>query len=431
VTVTHVLPRYVIPKKLKSGSVAYYYNVPRIYLKAGCPKLNEPLGTDYTVACGIDGKGGRAAALNGLFDEWDNAHRGLPVSAEAAPSIGSVDWLFREYKQSKAYTEKVGKRSHKSYEWSMRAVGNTLNKRGVRVGNLPVKSITPRAADKLYDLFISTEKGERLRRGEKLTTLCRKAWRVVHRLYPNEFAKDIPNPWPGVTMKTRVKLTKSAVSREQVYKFARGCIKLGEPECGAAAVICFEWLQRPENVIAGHIKWTGYRPAGKPTIQIEHHKTGAIVEHPLEEELDDGAIVKFYEDAEEVLSHLKRRGIPMVLREFEVGKSKTYSFSGMQKIVQRMRKDIGLPVEFTLDACRHGGMTELEEAELTEGQGRALSAHRTKESYAGYAKRTAPRILSATRKRHAHWLANQTATSIQNGAGDTIQNEKSTSERSA
>jgi hypothetical protein len=52
------------------------------------------------------------------------------------------------------------------------------------------------------------------------------------------------------------------------------------------------------------------------------------------------------------LSRLKRRGIPMILREFDVGKSKTYSFSGMQKIVQRMRKDIGLPVEFTLDACR-------------------------------------------------------------------------------
>ena len=60
----------------------------------------------------------------------------------------------------------------------------------------------------------------------------------------------------------------------------------------------------------------------------------------------------------------------------------------MQKIVQRMRKEIGLPGEFTLDACRHGGMTELEEAEMTDGQGRALSAHRTKESYIGYAKRT-------------------------------------------
>jgi hypothetical protein len=79
------------------------------------------------------------------------------------------------------------------------------------------------------------------------------------------------------------------------------------------------------------------------------------------------------------------RGSPTVLREVEVGKSKPYSFSGMQKIVQRMRKDVGLPVEFTLDACRHGGMTEPEEAELTEGQGRALSAHRTKESYAAEA----------------------------------------------
>ncbi|MDB5616999.1 hypothetical protein [Tardiphaga sp.] len=114
------------------------------------------------------------------------------------------------------------------------------------------------------------------------------------------------------------------------------------------------------------------------------------IDHPLEDTLKDGTIVKFYADAEEILSHLARRGTPMILREIKTGKgdskkvvAKPYSFSGMQRIVQRMRKDIGLPVEFTLDACRHGGMTELVEAELTDGQGRALSAHKTKESYAG------------------------------------------------
>jgi hypothetical protein len=402
-----------------------------MYLKAGCPRLNEPLGTDYNIACGPDGSGGRAATLNALLDEWSQSRRGTPISSAAAPAIGSLDWLFREYKQSKAYTEKVSSRSHKSYEWAMRTVCDSVNKKGVRIGNLPIKSITPRAADKLYDLFISTPAGERLRRGEKLVILCRKAWRVVHRLYPAEFARDIPNPWPGVTMKTRVKLTKHAATREQVYKFAHGCIKLGEAECAAAAVICFEWLQRPENIIAGHIKWSGYRTGAMPTIQIEHHKTGAVIQHPLEEKLADGTVVKFYADAEAVLSHLTRRGTPMILRDVEDGKSKPYSFSGMQKIVQRMRKKIGLPEEFTLDACRHGGMTELEEAELTEGQGRALSAHRTKESYAGYAKRTAPRILSATRKRYAHSLANQSATSIQNDQGELIQNEKSGNARSA
>ena len=60
----------------------------------------------------------------------------------------------------------------------------------------------------------------------------------------------------------------------------------------------------------------------------------------------------------------------------------------------------GCPL-FTLDACRHGGMTELEEAELTDGQGRALSAHKSR-AYEGYAKRTMERALAATRKRHAH-----------------------------
>jgi hypothetical protein len=183
--------------------------------------------------------------------------------------------------------------------------------------------------------------------------------------------------------------------------------------------------------IAGHIKWTGYRTGAKPTIRIEHHKTGAVIDHPLEERLPDGSVIKFYEDAEAILTNLIRRGTPMLLRQVEEGISKPYSFSGMQKIVQRMRNDIGLPKEFTLDACRHGGMTELEEAELTEGQGRALSAHRTKESYAGYAKRTEARMLSATRKRHAHALANQIATSVQNAIGDGVQNEESGNSKSA
>jgi hypothetical protein len=94
----------------------------------------------------------------------------------------------------------------------------------------------------------------------------------------------------------------------------------------------------------------------------------------------------------------------------------------MQHIVHRMRKKIGVSHQFTFDACRHGGMTELEEAELTDGQGRALSAHRTQASYERYAKRSEKRML-ATRKRHAHRLANETATSVQNEQQNAIQNE--------
>src|SRR3981189_2274240 len=106
--------------------------------------------------------------------------------------------------------------------------------------------------------------------------------------------------------------------------------------------------------------------------------------------------------------------------------AKPYSFGGMQKIVQAMRARLGLPSTFTLDACRHGGMTELDEAELTDGQGRALSAHKSQQAYEGYAKRTMGRALSATRKRHARRLANAAGTNIQNEPRNDIQDDEAT-----
>ena len=162
----------------------------------------------------------------------------------------------------------------------MHELCNTLTKKGDRIGSRPIKSITPLGADKIYDKLTVGAKGQRLRTAEKIVLLCRKAWRVVHRLHPDQFNKDVPNPWPGVTMKRRVKLVKSSATREQVYTFAHGCIERNEPECAAVAVICFEWLQRPEDVIAGHIKWTGCRTGPKPTIRVEHHKTGVVIDHP-------------------------------------------------------------------------------------------------------------------------------------------------------
>lgn len=124
----------------------------------------------------------------------------------------------------------------------------------------------------------------------------------------------------------------------------------------------------------------------------------------------DGATVQFYAEAEAILAQLPRRGVPMILREIKTRRGvafKPFTYSGFEKIIQQLRNKIeGVPAYFTLDACRHGGMTELEEAALTEGQGRALSGHKTAQSYRGYAKETFDRALSATRKRHAHILAN-------------------------
>ena len=174
---------------------------------------------------------------------------------------------------------------------------------------------------------------------------------------------------------------------------------------GAAAVICFEWLQRPENVLAGYVRWGDYRgPQAPSAIRIEHWKTGSMVLHPLEETVS-GERVLFYSEAEEILSQVPRLGLGVVMRQRAAAATK-WDIMSMGRLVRNLRTALGLPETFTLDACRHGGMTELEEAELTDGQGRALSAHRSK-AYEGYAKRIEKRALAATRKRHAHRLATE------------------------
>jgi hypothetical protein len=126
------LPRYVIAKHLATGATGFYFNVPTLYRRLGCSIPNEPLGTDYATACGVDGGGGRAAALNALFDEWLAAKTGEPLPSIAR--YGTVDWLFREYKASIRFLEKVSQRSRPDYERSMLMVADMVTIRGDRVG---------------------------------------------------------------------------------------------------------------------------------------------------------------------------------------------------------------------------------------------------------------------------------------------------------
>jgi hypothetical protein len=409
------LPRFVIAKPV-AGRDRFYWTLPSYYRKLGCTLHLEHetnLGADYAKACGIDGNGGTAATLNGLFDEWDRARLGEPpreVSVEV--QSGSVDWLFRVYRASNDWKERVSARTAPDHENTIRLLCDLKGKSGIRIGARPISAIVPDVADALYELVRSTptRKGKkaRPRTAEKVVAICRHAWKVVRRLHPGLFNAEVWNPWEGVAMKRRRKAIKPAATRDDVYAFAWGAVAAGHVDAAAAAVICFEWLQRPENVLAGYVGWNDYRGAKAPNqIRIEHHKTGEMVLHPLEETAVDraGSQVRtlFYEEAEDVLSKVPRLGLGIVMRDRPKGPMK-WDIMSMGRLVRALREQLGLPETFTLDSCRHGGMTELEEAELTDGQGRALSAHRRK-AYDGYAKRTEKRALAATRKRHAHRMA--------------------------
>jgi IS5 family transposase len=101
-----------------------------------------------------------------------------------------------------------------------------------------------------------------------------------------------------------------------------------------------------------------------------------------------------------------------------------YSFSYAKRIAREARRKAGLFEHVTMTACRHGGMTELGDAALTEAQTMALSGHKTPEAARLYAKRTNAQRVTAARRRRAWVEMERSGDKSQNAAMWRCQNER-------
>ena len=391
-------PRYMKERRLADGSVGYYWVPHERDIAAGFTLLGEALGRSYADAIA------RAAELNVHLDSW-RAERGQPKELDLSARYGTVAWLFERYRRSAAY-ERVSERTRPEYVRALDRIEDVPTKDGRTVGALSVQSITPRAVDKIYAAVQEGPRGKRVRQANISINVARRAWDVVRRLYPKTVPID--NPFKGVLKEGGTK-AKPAAARAEAYALAEALKSIGEPHLGAAALICFEWLQRPENVIGGKITWGDYRGESHPKhVRIFHHKTGEVVMQPLE---DQERLL--YPELEAYLATLPRLGTPIVVTAGQRGPARPYSMTFAAARVRKARKLAGLAEYVTLDACRHGGMTELGDAELAEQGVMALSGHRTPQAARLYVKRTEHQRQRAAAKRRAWVEQNETSARVE------------------
>lgn len=392
-----IMPQYTSFKTLANGSTGYYWTCPTLYRKAGCPYRSAALGVNLSQKELYEAAG----VWNARLEEWRRERSTASVGPDVS-RYGTVEWLMNAYLKHPSFLERVAEFSRPDYKRVLDRVCDTILKadktgNSVRVGDARVGQIGVSTAEKIYAEFGATHTGE------KVLTYCKAMWKRMQPHHPELFRLDTPNPWEGVTLRRRKKTTKGHVDRETVYAFANGAIENGRGELAAAAVLAFEWLMRPSSIGAGYAPWTGYRASDHPDkIRLKHRKTDELALHPLEYlDEDTGELVKLYEDAEKVLSQAPRYGTSIVTKKNGVlfGDG-TFLAHEVREMADKLREE-GKPVPegFSLDKCRHGGMTELEEMGLTEGQGRVLSKHKTASAYRGYAKETEKRVLEATKKR--------------------------------
>jgi hypothetical protein len=212
--------------------------------------------------------------------------------------------------------------------------------------------------------------------------------------------------------------TKPDATRAEAYALAQALKAIGEPHLGAAALICFEWHQRPEHVRAGDITWADWRPPERPdAVQIRHPKTGA----KGWVRLDDGK-GQLFPEIEAYLASLPRLGLPIVLTVGRRGPARPYSAEYAQRKVREARKHAGLGDHVTLDSCRHGGLTELGDAGATDSEAMASSMHRAVPTLHLYIKKTEHQRASAARKRRDLIEANEPGAKVRIGRQTKSQN---------
>jgi hypothetical protein len=436
-------------KRLRSGARAYYWSPHRRDIEAGFTLHGEALGTDRPAA------EARAHELNRHLDDW-RAGRGAEKGLDLQPTMGTFAWLVERYFRSRAFT-KVSARAQPDYRRELALVRDHPLKDGRRFGELPLAAITARAVDKLYERLIV---GRRLactacgthhapiKRGRKgapdtPVTACRRcgaalapvrrvrqvniclaraerAWDAVRTLY--KAAVPAENPFGGIERYSERTREKAACSRAEAVALADALLELGHPHLAIAPLVCFEWLQRPENVLDGHLAWTGWRPLDHPkAVHIFHHKTGERVWYPLED--DEGPLCP---EIEARLAALPRLGLAVVLMPArtddagtEVGAPRPYKHRYARRLVDKARARAGLAAHVTLDACRHGGMTELGDSDLSETDEMSLSGHKTPDAKRRYVKATEAQRLRAARRRRA-WVEERKGVESRNGPRQAV-----------
>ena len=277
--------------------------------------------------------------------------------------------------------------------------------------------------DKIYKMLKQGPRGPRLRQANICILRAARAWGVVRRLYP-DIVPEL-NPFGGVELDYGRGVRPTA-SREDAIALHHALIAAGESHLAVAPLVCLEWLQRPENVLAGCLAWTDYRPVERPDyVRIEHHKTGQMVWAPLSDEEGE-----FSPQLTSYLDGLPRLGVAIVLfrpiiNRFKGtrGPARPYTLRDARARVRDAARAAGLPEWLTLDSCRRAGLTEIADSGLTEEREMALSGHTTPNAKRRYVKRTEEQRLVATRKRRA-WLVaqEQKQERTRNGRSTTTRN---------
>jgi hypothetical protein len=360
------LPRYTLAKRLRDGSLAYYFNVPMWARKSGCTVENEALGTDYESA--------RTRAETVLLPAFDSWLRGGDDGSIDIVVPGTLDWMFNEFR--KTWGKPTAKRmkplspgQRRVHETGIKMLGDYVLQTGKRLGTQRLTAFTTAVVDDLFGkLLFKNVDGKMV---ERRTTVnhamktARTAWNTVGRSHPDLVPPR--NPFERMGLQSTSRETPHA-SRDQLMMFRAKAVEMAYPSLATAALIGWELLQRKAHIFI-RFEAEHYRPADRPNhVYVINWKTGTGSWEPLLDAKGKPLYPLLMQELDAIKA-LRPTGGLMLRRD---ANGRPWAGKGeMLTQVERISKKIilaaGLPSDLTFTSFgRHGGATESSASGLTE-----------------------------------------------------------------
>lgn len=369
---TTKLPRYVRPRTLATGKTGYFWELPpwarphkdpvtgearpAVKHDRPCPVQSEALGTDLAHA--IE----KGEALNAVLDSWRKGEKAETVK-------GTVAWLFAWYRGQDRYKAKSAK-TKRDYLRSMNMVAAVPMKVGT-FGDRRAGAINATAADKIYQKL----KGRGKRSASLAMQVCRLVWTWAARHHDKTGVSF--NPFSKMGIETGAEKGNRPTTREEYDLYRETARELGFQSMATAAALSFEFCQRvwdvfgfvdPEGRKRRGFVWSDYLPG--QSFSFVQSKTGASVILPLYDTVE-GERVALYPDLEEELRRTPRAAIAIVVEERN---GLPYTERRMSTVHRKICDKAGLPKDMTFTGFRHGGSTELGDADVADI--RAITGHK-------------------------------------------------------
>ena len=192
----------------------------------------------------------------------------------------------------------------------------------------------------------------------------------------------------------------------ELQTFRTKAREMGMPSLATAALIAWEFVQRRVDIFAT-FEIAHYRPKEHPNAcRVVHTKTGEENWIPL---LDEKG-VPIYPELMAELDAIKRERIGGLMLVRDWGDRRPWptwpakddpDLSYMAGKTKEIMRAAGLRDELTFTSFRHGGFTEMGDAELSDRQIMAQGRHRSPKVLPKYVKRTMRQVADGAKKRRA------------------------------